>query len=608
VRDRTFSALLGLLAIVFYGGVFALRHARFDGAWLVDPDCYVRLMRVARLARTGSWYDSFEPLLNAPHGLVMHWTRPFDVLLLGLTVPGLAMTNFETSLYWAAVLVGPLLAAVTIGILVWGALAILPRWGTVVLAVMFLAQAGLYSVFQPGRPDHHSLHLTLAALTLALIVRWTVAPQRLALAGWAGLVVAVALWVGTEALLTLFIALAGLGCLWLAGRREAAEALGRFTLVFALGIIAAMAIERPPSQWLDVELDRLSLMHVALAAALLVASWIIVAAQRRHPGGSLLPRLLVACVSALVPILVMAVAFPSFFEGPYGSVAPEVQAVFLVNVREAEPLLARGPNSWRDAVFALGPIVFAAPFAAWRVLRGTPGERDAYLILLLALAAYVAGTFHQIRLLPYGELVMVWLWAAVVVAIVRFIPRLGRRPWSVLVAAAAIAAVLLGHVVAAAVIGIQGQRRTAEAASETCDWPGLARYLASASIQGTVLTYIFPGPELAWRTGLGVIAAPYHRDEAGILDVDRAFRGSAEAARAIVEDRDVGVIVLCLVEQGRGGHDWYANAGGPGSFYDRLAGGDPPDWLRRIGQGEPELKGFLVYQVEPSALGQAPVP
>jgi len=602
VRERTVSALIGLLAIVFYGGVFAWRHARFVDGWLVDPDCYVRLMRVTRLARTAAWYDGFEPLLNAPYGLVMHWTRPFDVLLLLLSLPGLAVADFQTSLYWAAVVVGPLLAAVTLGILAWGALAALPRWGVVVMAALFLCQPGLYGVFQLGRPDHHSLHLALAALTLCLMVRWTVEPHRLALAGWAGVAVAAAMWVGTEALLILLVATTGFGALWLLGRRMAAAALARFALLFVLGLAVALAIERPPSQWLDIELDRLSIVHLALAVVLGAAAWIIAVAARRRPDLRFVPRLAIACAAALVPALVMAFGFPSFFDGPYGAVAPEVQAVFLANVREAEPLLARGAGTWPDAIFALGAIVFAAPFAAWRMVRGAAGERDTYLILLLALIVYLAGALFQIRLMPYGELVLVWLWAALVVALVRAIPHLGPRPWGSLVAAVAIVVVLLGHVVVAALIDRAGSQETAQdgQGGEACDWVALARYLEFGEAHGPVLSYIYPGPELAWRTGLGVVAAPYHRDEAGILDADRAFRATPEAARLLLEDRGVGLVVLCLVEQGRGGHDWYMTAGGPQSFYGRLAAGAPPAWAWRIGEDEPGLQGFAVFRIDPS--------
>ncbi len=597
MSDRIFSALIGLLVIPFYGAVLALGQTRIFEGWLADPDCFVRLMRVTRLVDTGAWYDGFEPLLNAPDGLVMHWTRPFDVLLVLLTLPGLLVTDFQTSLYWTGVVISPLLAVVALGFLTWGALALLPRWGSVVMAVMFFAAPGLYGVFQLGRPDHHSLLLALAAATLALMVRWTTSSGRHGLAGWAGLAVALGMWVGTESMLTLFVSVAGFGLLWLAGRRDAADALLRFAMVFAIGVVAAIAIERPPADWFAVEPDRISLVHAVLAIALLAGAGLIAATAHLRPAWSMGRRLVASCCAGLIPTVALVFFFPEFFDGPYGAVAPEVRDVFLANVSEAQPLLDRGPESVSEALFALGSIMFAVPFAVWRIRRGATGERGAYTILLLALAVYLAGALYQVRLIPYGELVLVWLWAAVVVALIRALPTMGPRPWNSLVCAGAIIVVLVGHIVLAAIFAQPEQRVAKLDDDESCDWQAVAEHLRQAAPTGTILTYIYSGPELAWRTGLGVMAAPYHRNEAGILDADRIFLAPPDDARRIMEERDVAYIVMCLVEPGRGGHDWYVRTGGPESFYGQLSDGNLPVWISREGENLPEIGRFRLFRI-----------
>ena len=597
MSDRIFSALIGLLVIPFYGAILALGQTRIFDGWLADPDCFVRLMRVARLVETGAWYDGFEPLLNAPDGLVMHWTRPFDVLLVLMTLPGLLVTNFETSLYWTGVVISPLLAVVALGFLVWGALALLPRWGSVVMAAMFFAAPGLYGVFQLGRPDHHSLLLVLAAATLALMVRWATSSGRHGLAGWAGLAVALSMWVGTEALLTLFIGMAGFGLLWLMGRHDGADALLRFALMFAIGVVVAIAIERPPSDWFVVEADRISLVHAVLAVALLAGAGLIAVTARLRPAWSIGRRLVVSCCAGLIPAVVLVIFFPEFFNGPYGAVAPEVRDVFLANVSEAQPLFDRGPESISEALFALGPIMFAVPFAIWRIRRGTAGERSAYTILLLALAVYIAGALYQVRLIPYGELVLVWLWAAVVAALIHALPNMGPRPWNSLVCAGAIIVVLVCHIVLAATFAQPEQRVAKLDDDEDCDWQAVAEYLRQSAPTGVVLTYIYTGPELAWRTGLGVMAAPYHRNEAGILDADRIFLAPPEDARLIMEERDVSFVVMCLVEPGRGGHDWYVRTGGSDSFYGQLSNGNLPVWVGRVGENLPEIDKFKLFRI-----------
>ncbi|MEM7123604.1 MAG: hypothetical protein AAF563_20180, partial [Pseudomonadota bacterium] len=110
MSDRLTITVAGLLPLVFFGVLLAFGGLQVLDGVLADSDCYVRLMRITRLVETGAWYDGFEPLLNAPDGLVMHWTRPFDVLMLAGTLPGMLVTDFQTSLFWWGVVISPVFA------------------------------------------------------------------------------------------------------------------------------------------------------------------------------------------------------------------------------------------------------------------------------------------------------------------------------------------------------------------------------------------------------------------------------------------------------------------------------------------------------------------
>ena len=76
---------------------------------LVDSDGYARLVRIQRLLETGAWFDFGLPRANRPDGGTLHWTRPLDVLLIILALPLAALIGFSKTLFWAGVLVGPLL-------------------------------------------------------------------------------------------------------------------------------------------------------------------------------------------------------------------------------------------------------------------------------------------------------------------------------------------------------------------------------------------------------------------------------------------------------------------------------------------------------------------
>ncbi len=63
-----------LLTLALHAFVLLLASPGVLDGQLVDSDCYLRLMRIEILLSGGGWYDGNVPLLNAPHGLDMHWT------------------------------------------------------------------------------------------------------------------------------------------------------------------------------------------------------------------------------------------------------------------------------------------------------------------------------------------------------------------------------------------------------------------------------------------------------------------------------------------------------------------------------------------------------
>ena len=56
--------------------------AILENQYLSDADGYTRLARVEALVENGDWYDDAAVRANVPYGTTLHWTRPFDVLLL----------------------------------------------------------------------------------------------------------------------------------------------------------------------------------------------------------------------------------------------------------------------------------------------------------------------------------------------------------------------------------------------------------------------------------------------------------------------------------------------------------------------------------------------
>jgi hypothetical protein len=587
-----------LLTVTLHACVLLLASPDVLAGRLVDSDCYLRLMRIEILLSGGGWYDSHVPLLNAPQGLEMHWTRLFDALILLLALPLMAFLALPDALFWAGALISPVLHVVAAGLIAWAARPLLGRAGTLLAVVLFLCQASLYGVFQVGRADHHSLLLVLAILVLALLLRWSLGPRTgLSAVVSAGFAAAMGLWVGSEALMTLAVGGGALGLMWIAGERGAARGLFAFALCLLGGVLLALVIERPPQDWFVAELDRLSIVQLVLAAALAIAAWLVTLIDQRRPGAGPALRILVCGILSLIPITVMALLFPGFFAGPYGEVDDAVRQVFLVNVQEAEPMFDRGPTTLADVVFTAGPVLIALPFAVWAVFRRRR-ERAAWLLMIVALGVYLAASMHQVRVLAYFQTALVLPWAGAIVALGTWFWQWSRRPWRAPLTALFLIALLGWHIVAGAVLLGTAGRQTVASWQDGCDWTSLGTLLGELDppVTGTIATMVFPGPEIAWRSGIGVVSAPYHRNTQGILDVHALFLAQPDVAEGLARDREIELIVLCEAAPGRGGHAWYRDRSGDGGLYGLLAKAMPPDWLAAESLDGPLQGGFLIYR------------
>ena len=97
-----------------------------------------------------------------------------------------------------------------------------------------------------------------------------------------------------------------------------------------------------------------------------------------------------------------------------------------------------------------------------------------------------------------------------------------------------------------------------------------------------ILTSLWRGPEILWRTSLRVIGGPYEIAPA-LSDTMSFEKGDEWNARQIIEKRSVNFVLVCDAEH-------------TGDFVDRLRRGSAPGWLQPVGlPGSPA--GFRLYRV-----------
>jgi hypothetical protein len=184
--------------------------------------------------------------------------------------------------------------------------------------------------------------------------------------------------------------------------------------------------------------------------------------------------------------------------------------------------------------------LIALPLIIRRLRHGAANERGPMLAAACGLCLFGGLALAQSRWSAELQAVMLLPFAMTTRQIMKsnFALAFGRRRLPL--RSALLAAALLLQLAPEALAHNQPARVGAAA----CDWTGAARALAELkSQQGIVMTELWAGPEILWRTGFSVVGAPYEITPA-IADSARFERGTAEA-RQILARRHIDYVLTC---------------------------------------------------------------
>jgi hypothetical protein len=392
------------------------------------------------------------------------------------------------------------------------------------------------------------------------------------------LVAALSLWVSVEALLPLAAVLAALVLAWIARGGALARRAAILVASAALAALLAVAVERP-WPWLEIEYDRISLVHpaaLALCAALLGAL--------SRLDGDRLRRALAAGLAALAGLAVIALVCPMFLGGPLVEADPWIRAEWDPKLLENWPLLGRGSLAFTLAVFllSLGLALAALPWLV-RLLTRRSERRVAWGALGVLLLVFVPLGLAQQRWTAYAAVLLALPYADLAGGLTgRMTAAAGRAALLAASAARGAVAVALAVVfpLAAGVAYGVGLEQLDEAGAKDCPVTALARHLGSApELQDRprrILACGFHGPEILYRSRHEVIATPYHRNAQGLRDAHAFFTAADEAeAHAIARRRGADLVAICPGSYEE--TDCFEARGAP--FHRRLAEGRAPDWL-----------------------------
>lgn len=534
-----------LLAALFTAAWSARDWGLLSRLRLPDTDDGVRLQQIRDWLAGQSFTDLAQHRLGAAPGVVMHWSRLAD-LVPGALITALAPVLGRHGAEVAAVILWPALLFAGALLLAGSIARRLGAPGTTAVLIAALAYPAS-SLFLPGRIDHHGLQLLL----LLAAVRATLAGPRGAAA--LGATAALGLVVGMEMAPLLALGVLIFWGRWVAGAAASGRAL--LALAGALGLtLLAAAPLFGGSGWLYPACDGFTRALFLLAEAGAGGLALLALAGQRVRG--VRARLALSAGTAAVIALLLRPALAACLH-PYGTVDPLLQRLWLADVMEAQPLLQAAPAT---ALSFAGLMIAGVAAGLWQAARQGGGWRLLLGFQLLALAI----ACWQLRGAAAGTLLAPPALAGLVAAARARGTGALALAW---IGSAGISYPLLAGVIAGPASG--------PGAGAACTSPAVINRLAELP-PGTLIAPIDAGAYALAATRHRLLAAPYHRNNAGNAAVLRFFASSPAAARAIAARWHADYLLYCPGALGR----LEAPEGAPpGALVRRLRRGARPGWI-----------------------------
>jgi hypothetical protein len=293
--------------------------------------------------------------------------------------------------------------------------------------------------------------------------------------------------------------------------------------------------------------------------------------------------------------MLLVALVPSFVYGPFGDVPPELWDGWLSGVAELQSLWPFG-GSLEAFLYLLGAPLLAIPLVWAAARRSATWTRSVWGCGLVALIALVGLSTLQLRFSAYPQIVAVFALGWTTAELLSRVGE-GRDLRSATARVGVIALGTVGFLIPTLVVGAIGggpDDRTPSTGTVSCDWSRLEVAVREMGGEPVVLAHVDAGPRLLYVTDARVVATPYHRNVAGILDGRRFLLGDEATARSIAERRNVSIFAVCPSrERGYLG----AAADDPAAMFGVVTGSDLPGWLEPIASGGND--GLRIFRVEP---------
>ena len=542
-----------------------------------DTDDAMRMVQVRDLMAGQSWFDMNAHRLAPPDGSFMHWSRVVDVPLVVLmklfgVVFAPAQAEALTRLAFPLIMLACLYLAVANVARLFGDRAV-----QIAAVGLAFATGPAFAQFVPGRIDHHAPQIVLLMLASGCVLA-ALDPSRAKSMWLAAASIALSLAISLENIPFLVILVAIPVVAWIIRGGEHAPALRIFSIGLAAALPVCFVATIGPQRWTNAACDAYSAAHLIAGMVGAFAMFALASASGRLATRA--ARAAAAGAFGVLPLVAIKIGAPACLGDPFVGLDPLVRTIWLDHVAEVQKLV----DLWLtqpSAAITLGAPITLALLAAFAAAWHAQGLQRARLIALAALIAIgLAMTFWGVRVFSsVAPLAAIGSAVAVLSLARRLIAAGPLRP-----ALATLFCLPFAPIAYAAALPTDPPVDSSRTVA--CLRPSAIKPLDAAA-RGLVLAPIDEGSHLLVYTHHAVVAAPYHRNNAGNRLSILAFMAEPAEARDIVTASGADYLVACPLMK-----RMQIMAGlAPKGLAAELIAGRVPDWL------EP-----LDFKAEPNAI------
>lgn len=559
-----------------------------------DYDGYWHLLRVQNIHNNGNWDNDINQRGNAPFGERIHWTHAMDLVLLGGALIGSFFLDFDNSLYWFGVVVGPLFYILVLLVIIYFGRLILGKRYEVYPAILFSINAWqVFGVYSANRPDHHCLVGFLYILYFLIFTTIVIKPHVTALLLAAGIIGALGLWSGMEVLILLGLSIVFLGVLWIFEGDEYIRPNVLLILFLSVFISIIYFLDTNPRDYLLAVYDKISIVHTTLFLTILLYWFLVIFLTNFGVLKVVGSRCLLAVGGVVFLISTWLYFFPGIVHGPLGKLDPRIYTLYLKNTGEfgIEP---------RIIIHNFLLICPGLIYLIYSVYKKNNNNRNMYFWLILTSFVY----------LGLGTIMGRWVFTLGVISLLPNALMLKSiLTWKNTTKNAVVAFLIMLSLLLVPLLAVyqeapsQKETINKDYSFKLIDVLSFLESQDHAIAREIVLANIYIGPAIMYHTFYNVVGTPNHSNGEGIIDTYRILNAEDDlTAKALIEARGINYILVddSLKEFAKiniNSSNTKEDTPEKNVFIDRLTNGERPDWISKESLPNDLSNTFELYRI-----------